>query len=146
MYLLDYLNDPHPLTPESIKEIPGFTKPMPSLRFADGVVDAARQRIIAICEDISAGVNKPVYSIVGIPLDGSQELQTMVAGHSGDMVMSTALSPDGTHLAFIAWTPPAMPWRSSRLMVGEVRENGSVNPLRRKCHLKMKSGLFKDQK
>jgi dipeptidyl aminopeptidase/acylaminoacyl peptidase len=67
----------------------------------------------------------PVREIVDIPLDGSAaaddtRVRVLVAG--SDFVSQPALSPDGAHLAWIAWDHPDMPWDRTELRVGRLRD------------------------
>jgi dipeptidyl aminopeptidase/acylaminoacyl peptidase len=44
-----------------------------------------------------------------------------------DFVAFPRPSPDGRHLAFIAWDHPNMPWDTTRLMVADLTANGIAN-------------------
>ena len=57
-------------------------------------------------------------ALVAVPLDGSGQVRELVSG--SDFLASPRLSPDGGHLAWIAWDHPQMPWDGTELRVAEV--------------------------
>lgn len=70
----------------------------------------------------------PRRDIVEIPIDGrasrdASSLSSLV--EDSDFLAHPALSPDGSHLAWIAWNHPAMPWDRTELRVGRL-EDGVV--------------------
>ena len=95
------------------------------VRYADGVIDHRRGRIVCVCEDHTLDDNEPVNSLVGISLDGTRHIQKLVSGN--DFYSSPRISPDGSHLAWLTWNHPNMPWDSTELWVGEITENGSIS-------------------
>lgn len=85
------------------------------LRFAAGHVWAIRE------DHTHSGA--PSRDIVRIPCDGSAatdaaRIASVAAG--SDFVAHPAVSPDGSHLAWIAWDHPAMPWDSTELRLGPI--------------------------
>ena len=106
-------SDPQPITPEA------------DLRYADCVVDSKRNRLICVREDHTDGENEAVNTLVGIPLEGSGSGQVFVSGN--DFYSSPRLSPDGTRLAWMAWSHPNMPWDGAELWVGEIGADGSLD-------------------
>ena len=72
-------------------------------------------RLLAVREDHRAGGAVPDRDIVELALDGTGPT-SLVAG--SDFVAHPALSPDGAHLAWIAWDHPHMAWDSAELRVG----------------------------
>ncbi len=98
--------------------------PAVALRYADGVMDAHRQRLICVRED-HTGAGEAVNTIASIPLDGSTDQQVLVSGH--DFYSSPRLSPDGTHLAWISWNHPNMPWDSTELWMAAIAPDGSLS-------------------
>jgi dipeptidyl aminopeptidase/acylaminoacyl peptidase len=105
------------------------------LRFADGVVDRARNRLICVCEDQRAADNEPINSIVSIRLDQPitsvskpSEIVTLASGY--DFFSSPRLSPDGKQLAWLAWNHPNMPWDGTELWLAEVSRNGALSKQR----------------
>jgi dipeptidyl aminopeptidase/acylaminoacyl peptidase len=110
----------------------GDTPPQPltheeNLRYADGVIDAARDRLICIREDHrqegQKAVNEAVNTVVSIDL-ASGDTQVLVSGN--DFYSSPRLSPDGTRLAWLTWTHPNMPWDGTELWTGELQTDGSL--------------------
>ncbi|MGX1690023.1 S9 family peptidase [Microbacterium sp. NPDC055442] len=76
-------------------------------------------RLLAVREAHGAGPT-PARDIVEIPLDGSagDDAAAIVSLAGGtDFVAHPALSPDGTHLAWVAWNHPDMPWDRAQLRV-----------------------------
>jgi len=112
LYRQDTGAKPHPITPEG------------DVRYANGVIDYRRGRIICVCEDHTVDDNEPANSLVGISLDGTGHVQQLVSGN--DFYSSPRVRPDGSHLAWLTWNHPNMPWDSTELWVGEITENGSI--------------------
>ena len=106
--------EPLPLTPE------GDDVRFGGLRWQEGVLLAVRE---------SHGASRiPDRAIVSIAVDGDVDGESgvvpLVAG--SHFVAQPALSPGGTHLAWIAWNHPDMPWDRTELRVGRIR-NGVVS-------------------
>ncbi|MDX1665482.1 MAG: S9 family peptidase [Candidatus Promineifilaceae bacterium] len=105
---------PHPITPPNV-----------DLRYADGVVDWQRARIICVREDHTVAGGEPLNALVGVALGGGDEGgEILVMGDS--FYASPRLSPDGNHLAWLAWNHPQMPWQGTELWVGAVDGDGRV--------------------
>jgi len=96
-------------------------------RFADLVVDRARARLLAVCEDTAARP-EPESSLVAIALDGG-DVVTLASGY--DFYASPRLSPDGSRLAWLAWRHPSMPWDETELWVAELDTDGRPSAARR---------------
>jgi dipeptidyl aminopeptidase/acylaminoacyl peptidase len=95
----------------------------PGQRYADALVDTARQRLIAVREDHSRPGVEAVATLVSISLaDGRATV--LAQGH--DFFSSPALSPDGRMLAWLSWDHPNMPWDGSWLWLADVQEDGSL--------------------
>lgn len=107
--------DPVPLTPE--------VTPASGLRYADAVVDAARQRLICVLED-HRQPGEAINAIATVPLAGGTP-SILVSGN--DFYSSPRLSPDGTELAWITWNHPQMPWDGTELWLANVNEDGSLS-------------------
>jgi dipeptidyl aminopeptidase/acylaminoacyl peptidase len=93
-------------------------------RFADLVLDAPRNRLLAVREDHSGG-GEAVNTIVAIPLDGSGEVRVLVAGH--DFFAAPRVSPDGSRLAWLAWDHPNLPWDGTTLLVADIEADGGLS-------------------
>lgn len=102
-------SSPRPLTPADTAMRFG------GLRFAAG-------HLWAIRED-HAAAGAPARDIVRLPVDGSaatdaERVVSVVAG--SDFLAHPAVSPDGKHLAWVAWNHPHMPWDRTELRVGRL--------------------------
>jgi dipeptidyl aminopeptidase/acylaminoacyl peptidase len=107
---------PAPITPD-----PGRPR---GLRYADGVIDTGRGRMIWVREDHTTGAREPVNTLVEIPLDGARPQRILQSRR--DFYAAPRLSPDGRRLAWLEWNHPLMPWVGCELWVGEIAEDGSV--------------------
>jgi dipeptidyl aminopeptidase/acylaminoacyl peptidase len=94
------------------------------MRYADGVIDRKRDRMICVREDHSATGREAVNAIVGIPLGGAGE-QVMIAG-GADFYSSPRLNPEGSRLTWLQWNHPNMPWDGTELWVADIQDDGSV--------------------
>jgi dipeptidyl aminopeptidase/acylaminoacyl peptidase len=92
-------------------------------RYADGVVDGQRHRMICVRED-HTGSGEAVNAIVSLSLEGNQEPQVLVSGN--DFYASPRISPDGSRLAWLCWNHPNMPWDGTELWVGELTADGQI--------------------
>src|SRR5438105_13230255 len=99
--------------PVPITEAP--SKPR-GLRYADGVIDAARGRMIWVREDHTTSAAEPVNTVVEVVLDGSRPERVLVAG--GDFYAAPRISPDASRLAWLEWHHPNMPWDGPEMWVG----------------------------
>ncbi len=112
LYRQDPGAQPRPITPEA------------DLRHADGVVDRRRGRMICVREDHTTAGREVVNALVSLDLTGAQEAQVLVSGNN--FYSSPRLSPDGSHLAWLTWNHPNMPWDGTELWVGELKADGSL--------------------
>ncbi len=84
-----------------------------NLRYADGIFDRPRNRVISVREDHTVAGTEEVNTLVAIaPDDGKEEIIT--SGY--DFYSSPRLSADG-RLAWLAWNHPNMPWDGTELFV-----------------------------
>lgn len=104
-------SEPQPITPPE------------NLRYADGIIDRQRNRMISVREDHTVAGREAVNTLVSLALDGSNQA-ILVSGN--DFYSSPRLSPDGTRLAWLTWNHPNMPWDGTELWVGELTADGSL--------------------
>ena len=77
-----------------------------------------RGRLLAVREWQGEGVVR--HGIVEVALEGEASVRQLVA--DSDFVAQPDLSPDGTHLAWIAWDHPHMPWDRTEVRVGAISD------------------------
>ncbi len=111
LYRQDPGEEPRALTPDE------------DVRYADSTVDPSRRRIICVREDHSQG-GEAVNTLVSINCDDG-ESYVMVSGN--DFYSSPRLSPDGSHLVWLTWNHPCMPWDGTELWIGKLGKDGSLN-------------------
>jgi dipeptidyl aminopeptidase/acylaminoacyl peptidase len=117
LYRQDPGRQPRPITPEA------------ELRYADGVVDRGRGRMVCVREDHTIAGREPVNAIVSLDLDGGEDFRVLTSGN--DFYAAPRLSPDGARLAWLTWNHPNMPWDGTELWVGELRADGSLGRVER---------------
>ena len=93
------------------------------LRYADGMIDARRNRIVCVRED-HRGEGEPVNAVVALDLDKGGEGEILVSG--SDFYAYPAVNPDGTALAWLSWNHPNMPWDETELWTAEFLADGSL--------------------
>jgi dipeptidyl aminopeptidase/acylaminoacyl peptidase len=95
-------------------------------RYADFEFDSARHRVLAVREDHrDRPPTDPKAAVVAISLTGEGE-EILVEGP--DFLSAPRLSPDGQHLAWIAWDHPNMPWDATRLHLAPFNSDGRLLP------------------
>ncbi len=122
LYRQDFGQQPRPITP-----LPA-SGPADALRYADGVFDGRRGRMICVREDHTGG-GEAVNALVGVDLAGSEAPKILVSGN--DFFSTPRLSPDGGRLAWLAWNHPNMPWVSTELWLGEILPDGAIGAAHR---------------
>jgi dienelactone hydrolase len=114
LYRQDLGAQPRPITPEG------------DLRYADGVVDRQRGRLVCVCEDHTDSDREAINSIVSLGLEpaGGASARVLVSGN--DFYAPPRIGPDGIRLAWLTWNHPNMPWDGTELWVGELQPDGSL--------------------
>ncbi|HVN86056.1 MAG TPA: S9 family peptidase [Candidatus Binatia bacterium] len=112
VYRQDHARAPRPITPEG------------SWRYADGVVDRARNRLVCVREDHTPTDREAINAVVGVDLDGRIAPIVLVSGN--DFYSSPRLNADGSKLAWLAWNHPNMPWDGCELWVATIDGGGAV--------------------
>ncbi|MBN1812827.1 MAG: S9 family peptidase [Anaerolineae bacterium] len=115
LYRTNDRKEPRPVTPEV------------AMRYADGVFDRKHSharssgRVICVREDHTEPGREAINTIASLELE-SGESHVLISGHN--FYASPRLSPEGSHLAWLAWNHPNMPWDGTELWVGERRADG----------------------
>ena len=113
LYRIDGNEAPHAITAEG------------AWHYADLVLDRQRQRVICVREDHGDPSRETVNTIVAVNADGDRAGgRVLVEGN--DFYAAPRLSPDGSHLAWLTWNHPNMPWDGSELWLGEIADDGSI--------------------
>ena len=132
--------DPRPLS--------GVTEDA-AVRWAAIEIDPARGVCFAVREDHRDPGSEPVNEVVRLPLDPSGQpgfgdvvvpgrrrpLPRPDADDAGDpalpdFVSDPVLSPDGSRLAWVQWSHPAMPWDAASVLVAELDGAGDATGAR----------------
>ncbi|HKN30475.1 MAG TPA: prolyl oligopeptidase family serine peptidase [Roseiarcus sp.] len=116
LYRQDPGQEPHPITPLSA------VAPL-ALRYADGVVDRRRGRIICVQEE-HIGSGEVINTLVSVDVLGAEAPKVLVSGN--DFYSTPRLTPDGGRLVWLTWNHPNMPWVATEAWVGEILPDGMV--------------------
>lgn len=103
---------------------PEVLTPENQMRYADAVIDRARQRLICVCEDHSPEGHEARNFLGAVALDGSGTTSVLVEGN--DFYSTPRLSPDAKFLTWIEWSHPNLPWDGTELWMAEVAESGEL--------------------
>ncbi len=103
---------------------PRAITPTGDIRYADAIVDRTHRRLICVREDHTTGAAQAVNSLVAVDLAGKADPVVLVEGN--DFYSSPRLSPSGSHLAWLTWNHPNMPWDGTELWVAEVTATGEL--------------------
>ena len=99
--------------PTQLTRVEGF-------RFANGCVDAGRNRIIYVVEDHNVS-GEPQNQLSAVDME-TGALTILAKGH--DFYSSPVISPDGSRMAFMTWDHPNMPWDESTIWATGLDEAG----------------------
>lgn len=97
--------------------------PAADVRYADAVIDRARGRLVCVREDHTVVGQEAKNALVSLKLEGNDDCGRLLVW-GNDFYSSPKLSPDGSHLAWITWNHPNMPWDGSELWTGKFGEDG----------------------
>ncbi len=95
--------------------------PVVNCRYADGIVDKQRNRLICVREDHTRE-SEVVNTIVSINLDNGEDIQILTLGE--DFYASPRLSPNGSQISWISWNHPNMPWDGTELWIAKIQPDG----------------------
>src|SRR5215213_690777 len=98
-----------------------------TIRYADGIIDPQRGRIICVQEDHSQP-DRVVNALVSVDIAGARPPIVLVAGN--DFYAAPRLSPNGNRLVWLTWNHPNMPWVTTEAWVGDVQADGGVGNVR----------------
>jgi len=110
------------IDPGSAEDPRRLTSADPARRYADGLIDGPRQRWIGVLEEGEA------EALVAVPLAGGEPQPLRQAA---DFIGYAVLSPSGSHLAWVEWQRPWMPWERSELWLGRIGDAGELLEARR---------------
>lgn len=96
------------------------------LRFADYNSVPGKNYMVAVREDhgvVSSGKAKePENVVVSVNVESGDQA---VLTRGADFYSWPRLSPDGTHLAWVQWKHPNMPWDDTELWIAQITADGS---------------------
>jgi dipeptidyl aminopeptidase/acylaminoacyl peptidase len=116
---------------------PAAITPAQDIRHADLVFDQRHQRLIAVREDHTRGKPRDpdargksgdpaVNTIESLDPTGKTPARTLV--EANDFYSSPRISPSGTHLSWLTWNHPNMPWDATELWFAELTPDGLRSP------------------
>ncbi|MBN1622414.1 MAG: S9 family peptidase [Endomicrobiales bacterium] len=112
VYRLSPNKTPVPITPDK------------KLRYADGVFDTLRNKIIFVREDHTKAGREPVNTLVS--LNPEEENAGDIIAEGNDFYSSPRIDRTCTHIAWLTWKHPNMPWDSTELWAGTLNMDGSL--------------------
>jgi hypothetical protein len=122
LYRQDAARPPSPITPA-----PG-TAAADALRYADGVIDRRRGRIVCVRED-HTGAGEATTALVGVSISGVTAPQVLVSGN--DFYSTPRLNPNGSRMSWLTWRHPDMPWVATEAWVADILPDGTIGNARR---------------
>ena len=88
-------------------------------RYANPIFDEKRGVLYAIEEE-----HRSEHDVINRLVKIGKEVKVIYEGD--DFYSMPALHPNGTHLAFLSWNHPNMPWDGTTLFVGKLTEEGTL--------------------
>ena len=122
LYRQDAGQPPSPITPAPTGAAAD------ALRYADGVIDRRRGRMVCVRED-HTGAGEAITTLVAVDLSGATATQVLVSGN--DFYSTPRLSPDGNRMSWLTWRHPNMPWVTTEAWVGDILPDGTIVNARR---------------
>lgn len=111
LYRLDLQGNVHPITTEKNK------------RYANPVYDPKRNVIYAIEEE-----HRSEHDVINRLVKIGTKIEVIAEGE--DFYSMPVLHPNKTHLAFLSWNHPNMPWDGTNLCVGKLNEHGTLSEIK----------------
>lgn len=105
---------------------PKAITPGVSMRYADMVMDEARQRLICVREDHTRSGVEAANALVSLNLDSNED-EGIVLASGNDFYSSPKISRDGSRLAWLTWNHPNMPWDGCELWTARLDERGLLS-------------------
>ncbi|MCB0417457.1 MAG: S9 family peptidase [Bdellovibrionaceae bacterium] len=112
LYELEAGSSPKALTPEA------------PYRYADGVFDSHRGRLILVREDHSESDQEAANTISAVDLSGQDCGTPLVSG--SDFYACPRLDAKGERLCWLQWDHPNMPWDGTELWIAQLNPDGSL--------------------
>lgn len=122
LYRQDSARPPSPITPAPAQGAAD------ALRYADGVIDRRRGRIVCVRED-HTGAGEAITTVVGVEPSGATAPEVLVSGN--DFYSTPRISPDGARMSWLTWRHPDMPWVATEAWVGNILPDGTIGNARR---------------
>ena len=122
LYRQDAGRPPSPITPAPAGAAAD------AFRYADGVIDRRRGRMVCVRED-HTGAGEAITTLVAVDLSGATATQVLVSGN--DFYSTPRLSPDGNRMSWLTWRHPDMPWVATEGWVGDILLDGTIGNRRR---------------
>lgn len=97
--------------------------PAGAYRYADFCYDHRRGCLIVVREDCIQDAHQPESAIITLDLN-KDEIHILAQG--ADFYSNPRLSPDGTHLSFLRWNHPNMPWDGTECVLAQLNHQGDV--------------------
>ena len=94
-----------------------------AMRYADAQFDQHGKFFYCVRED-HTGPGEAVNSIVRLDLSDGGSATIIASGN--DFYSSPRLSLDNTHLAWLSWNHPNMPWDGTELWIGKISADGGL--------------------
>ncbi|MFE6780344.1 prolyl oligopeptidase family serine peptidase [Streptomyces sp. NPDC057702] len=119
--------EPRPLTP--VSSVGG------GLRWVDPVLVPERGEVWCVLEEFTGPAPGDVRRVLAaVPLDGSaardRDAVRELTDDAHRFVTGPRRSPNGRHVAWIAWDHPRMPWDGTELKIAEVGADGELTGAR----------------